>query len=127
MRLYLVQHGDAELKEVDPDRPLTAVGAGDVKRMATFLRGRQLSVSAIWHSGKTRAAQTAELLSEAFAAEGGIRQRDGLAPNDPVGPVRRAVEAAGADLMIVGHLPFLGKHASLLLTGEEATGAVALR
>jgi len=38
-----------------------------------------------FHSGKLRAAQSAELLA---AAVGGIvEQRDGLAPNDPLVPI----------------------------------------
>ena len=37
MRVYLVQHGDAVPKEVDPDRPLSDTGRQDIERLAKFL------------------------------------------------------------------------------------------
>ena len=33
MRLYLVQHGEAVAKEVDPDRPLSEHGREDIVRL----------------------------------------------------------------------------------------------
>jgi phosphohistidine phosphatase len=127
MNLYLVQHGDAQPKDVDPERPLTDGGADDVKRVAAFLRPRRLEVEAVWHSGKTRARQTAELLGEALHVAGGVRQQDGLAPNDPVDPIGRQLADRGGDLMIVGHMPFMSRLASLLLAGGESAGVVTFQ
>ncbi|MHC4542753.1 MAG: histidine phosphatase family protein, partial [Planctomycetota bacterium] len=53
--------------------------------------------------------------------------RDGLAPNDDVGAIRDEIEAAQRAVMLVGHLPFLGKLASLLLTGSESAETVAFK
>lgn len=125
MRVYLVQHGEAKPKDVDPERGLTRNGAGEVEKVADFLRSMDLTLAAVWQSGKARARQTAEILAPAVS--GAPSQRDGLAPNDPVGPIRQAIEEADADLMIVGHLPFLGRLAAALVTGDEATDIVSFR
>ena len=61
MRLYLVQHGKATPKEEDPDRPLTESGQEEVEAMADFIHPLELQIGQMWHSGKTRAKQTARL------------------------------------------------------------------
>lgn len=120
MRVYLVQHGVAKSEEEDPRRTLTDKGIGEVQKVAEFLRPLPLAVDTVWHSGKARAQQTAELLAEAL----GTQAREGLGPNDPVTATKEAVEQAGGDVMIVGHLPFLGKLVALLVTGREELGIV---
>ena len=122
MNLYLVQHGKAVAKEVDPDRSLTGQGRAEVERVAAFIEPLSLSVGCLWHSGKTRAAQTARI-----KADKGVLQRDGLAPNDDVTNLADELNAANQDIMIVGHLPFLGKLASLLISGSESTNVVAFK
>ncbi len=74
----------------------------------------------IWHSGKTRARQSAELLSVGTAPQ----PREGLAPNDPTEPWIDALADDGDDLMLVGHQPFVGKLAARLLCGREDGVAV---
>jgi phosphohistidine phosphatase len=127
MRVYLIQHGEAKSKEEDPSRPLTDKGRADVRKMAGFLRPLHLRVRAVWHSGKTRAAQTAEELASAVALEEGVVQRDGLSPVDDVGPICDEIGRSQGDLMIVGHLPFLSRLAAVLLTGRESPEPVAFR
>ena len=101
MRVYLVQHGEANPEEVDPERRLTKKGAEEVRKVARFLGSLNLALDALWHSGKTRAEETAGILASALSAE--ACRRDGLAPKDPVAPVQQAIIEAGGDLMIVGH------------------------
>ncbi|MGB2824829.1 MAG: phosphohistidine phosphatase SixA [Phycisphaerae bacterium] len=127
MRVYLIQHGEAKSKQDDPDRPLTDGGLANVQKMAGFLRPLHLRVRAVWHSGKTRAAQTAEQFASAVQSGEGVVQRDGLAPMDDVKPVRRKIEKSEGDLMIVGHLPFLSKLAAVLLTGKESPEPIAFQ
>lgn len=127
MRVYLVQHGEAKSKEEDPQRPLTDGGRADVMKVADLLKPLGLTVRGIWHSGKARAAQTAHLLAAAVAATEGVTQRDDLSPNDPVEPLRKAVESSEGDRMLVGHLPFMSKLASRLLSGDEKAPLVAFR
>ena len=127
MRLYLVQHGQAKPKDLDPQRPLTEQGVGDVGNLAEFLKPLGVSVAAVWHSGKTRALQTAEILAPALPGPPQVHQRDGLAPNDPIDPVRDELAGADRDLMIVGHLPFLGKLAAALVVGDEEADVVTFQ
>ena len=127
MRVYLVQHGEARPEEEDPQRRLTEEGVRNVQKVARFLQSLGLKVERIWHSGKPRAQQTAEILAGAVSASQGVLQRNGLAPKDPVAPVKQAIEQSAGDLMIVGHLPFLGKLAALLVANNEETEVVAFR
>jgi phosphohistidine phosphatase len=120
MRLYLVRHGEARSSEEDPEKRLSARGLADVEKVAAFLRPQGLAVEAIWQSGKTRAAETAEVLAEAVTARQGVVRWPGLEPNDPVAPVLNDVLRAEGDIMIVGHLPFLVRLASKLLAGDES-------
>jgi phosphohistidine phosphatase len=124
MIVYLVQHGQSKSEEEDPQRRLTDKGIGEVKKVADFLHPLELGVDAVWHSGKARAQQTAELLAEAVSARGRVVQREGLGPKDQVAPTKQALERTGGDVMIVGHLPFLGKLVALLVTGSEANEIV---
>ena len=129
MQIYLVQHGESQPEEIDPERRLTENGARAVQRVADFLRtSGGLHVDAIWHSGKARAQQTAELLGPATrAGEGALMQHDGLAPKDAVEPIKRELEQGNSNAMIVGHLPFLGRLAALLLTGNSDNEVVAFQ
>ena len=122
MRIYLVQHGEAKSEEEDPRRTLTDKGIGEVQKVAEFLRPLTLGVDTVWHSGKARAQQTAELLAEALGAQARVVAHEGLGPKDPVTATKEALEQAGGNVMIVGHLPFLGKLVTLLVTGREEPG-----
>jgi len=127
MKLYLVQHAKAASKEADPQRPLTEEGLRDIRKVAEFIKPLNLSVDYLWHSGKTRAQQTAEILAEVIEVRKEMSAHDGLAPNDDVTPLKKEVISKNQDVMIVGHLPFMSKLASLLLTGSESSGTVAFK
>ena len=92
MRVYLVQHGESRPEEEDPQRRLTDEGVRNVQNVARFLRPLGLKLETIWHSGKHRAQQTAEILAGAVSTSQGMRQRNGLAAKDPVAPVKQAIE-----------------------------------
>ena len=126
MRVYLVRHGKALPKEQDSQRPLSPEGRQEVRSIAVQLSLAGLSVSQIRHSGKARARQTAELLAAGVRHEE-VVESDGLAPNDPVDDMLYELAARTEDLMIVGHLPFLNKLASLLLAYDESAGLVSFR
>jgi phosphohistidine phosphatase len=127
MKLYLVQHAKAASEQEDPQRSLTEAGRKELQKAAAFAGRLDLSVERIWHSGKIRAAQTAEILAEAVTLKDGSVAREALGPNDDVTPVARKLGAAEKDVMIVGHLPFLSRLASLLLTGSESGDTVTFR
>lgn len=118
MRLYLVQHGQAMETHENPDRPLSAQGRDDVAAIGQWLRQAGANIPSIEHSGKTRARETAELLARALG-KAAVEERKDLAPNDPVDIVSKSLKNRRHDLMLVGHLPFMSKLASLLVTGDE--------
>lgn len=124
MRLYLVQHGEALSKDIDPERPLSDTGQAAVVRLAAFLKGR-IRVSAVVHSGKTRARQTAELLAAVLAPGLPVEAVSGIQPNDAVEPFMQQITTAGKDTLVVGHLPFMAKLVARLVTGSEATAIAA--
>jgi len=127
MKLYIVRHGQAASSDVDPARGLTAEGRAEAQKVAEFLRPLEIVVDCVWHSGKLRAAQTAEILSEAVTVKEGVGAHAGLGPNDKVSPIRDQIESAGQDVMIVGHLPFVGRLAALLLTGSDSACPIAFK
>lgn len=123
MSLLLVQHGKSAPAEVDPARGLTQSGRDEVRRVAGLLGGGKVRVDYIYHSGKDRAKQTAEIFDAALKPSQGITVCAGIAPMDDV-----ADFAAGLDLdcdqMFVGHLPFMDRLASHLLAGDQDRGVV---
>jgi phosphohistidine phosphatase len=127
MKVYLVQHAEAEPKSVDPARPLTARGRQEAERVATFAARLGLTVGQIRHSGKTRAEQTARVLGAFLSPPAGVVAAFGLAPKDEVEPVAEALESESQSLMLVGHLPFLARLAGLLLTGDADRSIIQFR
>ncbi|MBW7990641.1 MAG: phosphohistidine phosphatase SixA [Planctomycetes bacterium] len=127
MKLYLVQHAKAASKDIDPARSLTEEGLRNIQKVAAFIKSLNLSVDYLWYSGKKRAKQTAECLAEVITINKEHTARDGLAPNDAVMALKNEIILAQKDIMIVGHLPFLPKLASFLLTGRESSSTIAFR
>jgi len=129
MMLYLVQHGDALSKDQDPARPLSDKGRRDVRRMASFLAESGIRPKRVIHSGKARAMETAQLFSQIIGPDGVVEEIDvGLAPNDPTEPLKERAETWHEDIMVVGHLPFMGKMVAQLVGGMLVAfepGAVA--
>lgn len=119
MRLYLMQHGKAKPKQEDSDPSLTDEGRSEVRRVADFLaRTAAMQRLHIKHSGKTRALQTAETLAGAF--EGAtVEEVEELAPlHDPT-PWAERLDGADDGIVLVGHLPYLARLTSLLITGDQ--------
>lgn len=119
MKLYLVRHAEARSEAEDPERDLSPEGVRTVQKMAEFLRKNRLRVDVIRHSGKKRAEHTAEILAGSFLSKKGLEARSGLSPNDDVGNIADELEECVDDTVIVGHLPFLSRLASHLLTGRR--------
>lgn len=118
MKLYLMQHGEAMSKAENPERPLTDRGKDDVGRVATFLARSEREIKEIRHSGKRRAEETASIVAQHLQAQDSVIAVGGINPNDDVVPVAEALQGQTEPVMIVGHLPFLSRLASHLLTGD---------
>ncbi len=117
MALYLVQHGKAVPKDQDPDEPLSDQGSSEVEDIAQKASEKGIQLELIEHSPKLRAKQTAEIF-EKYANPGqGIREREGIKAKDDVSLLANEI-SSDQDLMLVGHLPFMEKLTSYLLTGQ---------
>ncbi len=118
MLLYLVQHAEAKSKEEDPSRCLSEKGIHDIGKTTAFLVKLDIKVSQIFHSGKRRALQTAQVLADYLNIERGISETDGLAPMDDAGIWYKRISDMNEDVILVGHLPHLAKLSSLLLSDD---------
>jgi phosphohistidine phosphatase len=119
MKLYLVQHGEASAKDVDPERPLTDRGMKDIDRLAMFLKHAGVQLDSVIHSGKLRAAQTAERLANMLAPGVELQASGIMNPNDNPKAFDWQSESWDKDTLIVGHLPFMAKLVSHLLIEDE--------
>ncbi len=127
MKLYLVQHGQAESKEVDPEQPLSDRGRQATLLMAELAAKLGLDVQEIRHSGKLRAEQTAAIFGRALSLMGNVAAVSGLNPTDDVQPIADALAREEPNIMLVGHLPFLSRLAGLLVNGDPENSPVDFR
>ncbi len=93
--------------------------------MANLLARARVEVPSVVHSGKLRAKQTAEILVAQLNPDSTVQVKGGIGPNDPVEPVAKDISAQDADMMIVGHLPFMGKLAARLVAGDADHAVVS--
>jgi len=116
MRLYLIQHGKAKSKEEDQNRSLSEIGWAETKKIALLLyANKDFGVNEIFHSGKTRAKQTAEIIGQHLEIRNKVKEGDGLHPLDDPEIWFNKIQDMNDDTMVVGHLPHLEKLTLLLL------------
>jgi phosphohistidine phosphatase len=127
MRLYLVQHGEAQPEAVSAERELTPQGRQDVVRIAELLGACGVRAAQVLHSGKTRARQTAEILAGRLAPGSVPEVLVGLNPNDPVEPVAALARDWSEDSLLAGHQPFMGRLAALLVAGHVDAATFAFQ
>ena len=127
MKIYLVQHGEAESEDVDPERPLTQRGREQTQLVAEMAAKLDLDIRAIRHSGKTRAGETAAIFGRALPLMGNVVAVSGLGPVDDVRPVGEELARGSRPVMLVGHLPFMSRLAGLLVNGDLEESPVEFR
>ncbi len=121
MKVYLVRHGQAVAPQVDSSQPLSTEGRIDIEHVARTLKNMNVKLSAIYHSGKLRAEETAMILAAALET-GKAKKTSGLAPNDETAEALELIAASEEDIMLVGHLPLLDRILRALVKpgkGEE--------
>lgn len=125
MKLYLVHHGDAVPKQIDPTRPLTPQGRRDLERLGRFLEGAGVRVGRVIHSTKPRARDTAAILLPHLAPGAPLEERAGICPDDPIEPLLADLPGWGEDTLVAGHGPFFGRLIPHLLAGPQAPPFIA--
>ncbi|MFO7760553.1 MAG: phosphohistidine phosphatase SixA [Thermodesulfobacteriota bacterium] len=116
MALYLVQHGKALSKEIDPEKGLSDEGKVEVRHIAEVACRYCVRPAKIRHSGKKRAHQTADIFASVLEPSGGVQKMAGINALD--NPMALAPDLqSGDNIMLVSHLPFLEKLTSGLTAG----------
>ena len=126
MKLYIVRHGEAVGKDVDPKRPLSENGKKETQKIAQQLKKAGITVELIYHSPKLRAKQTAEIIQSAISPQAQMIEKESLDPDASTDEVYGEIVQLNNDLMIVGHLPYLPKLIARLFFGNEETVPVNL-
>lgn len=118
MALFLVQHGVCLAKDKDPQKGLAPLGVEETRRLAPVAAGYEIAVKRIYHSGKKRARQTAEIYHRALEIDAPLAPMAGINPLDDV-QVFAAELDPKSGWMMVGHMPFMERLVSFLTTGNE--------
>ena len=119
--IVLVHHAEAVGPDVDPMRPLSEAGRTAATRLAAEAAARGLRPDQVWHSGKLRARQTAELFWRACNPLAPFSAARGLQPDDPPAWIRDGLAGESRSILIVGHMPHLDRLLRLLQQGDPAS------
>ena len=104
-------------------RPLSTPGRAVAARLAFAVAARGARPDVLWHSGKLRARQTAELFWSACNPLASLTAERGLQPGDPPGWIRDRLAGETRSILIVGHMPFLPRLLASLLDAPDGTAA----
>ena len=122
--VYLVQHGIALAKDIDETRPLSDIGADEVRSIAFMLKKNNIDIHKIIHSGKLRAVQTASIFAQVLDISI-VSQQKGMNPNDePEKLIEQITEDA---VMYIGHLPNIQNVVSNLVTGNNNNSVIKFK
>jgi phosphohistidine phosphatase len=135
LRVYLVHHGEAVGPDVDLRRPLSPVGQAASTRVAAEAASRGARPDVVWHSGKLRARQTAEIFWRACNALAAFAATRDLQPSDSPRFMRDRLRHEPRSVLLAGHFPHLPRLLALLeddrdpdrLASFPLHGMVALR
>ena len=114
MKVYLVRHGSyAPIgpKQIDS---LTPTGVAEIEALGQCLAPLNLGLHSIGHSGRTRAMETADILSRHLKVSQ-TKTIQGIDPHSDPQIFANNLLYERDDLMIVSHLPFLSSLASELI------------
>jgi len=117
-QIYFAQHGLAIDKSENPDRPLSTDGITQTQAVANHLKSSSIIVSRIFHSGKLRAQQTAEIFATTLSTPSPTLLH-GMAPMDNYEIIISNLNTEHA--LYVGHLPHLDKVVSFLVAKNKAS------
>jgi phosphohistidine phosphatase len=126
MNLYVIRHADAGSHKQDPaedaERPLTAAGLAQMKKVAKGMRAWDVRFDAVVASPLLRARQTAEeLLRNWSQPVPELRVCEELAPGGKRRLLARFLrEQGGEALAVVGHEPDLSTFAAWLIGSKKA-------
>jgi phosphohistidine phosphatase len=120
MHVYFLRHGEADWpnwNKPDDERPLTARGKKEMKKIAAFLERLGLFLDQIITSPLPRARQTAEAVADRFHLQ--LHEDELLQPGFSSSEFEQLVKKyPGEEIMVVGHEPDFSKTISALTGGS---------
>lgn len=118
MSLYLVRHGKYLPSDQDPEKGLSQYGSEEIKQVAEQIKKYRTPISCIKHSGKKRALQTAKIIASVLGSDIKVQKIKGINPQDNVVEFAVNIDSSRNE-MLVGHLPFMERLTSYLVTGSQ--------
>jgi len=122
-----MRHGKAEGNYDGEEPALTARGESEVNKIGAVLSSKKIQLDQIYHSGKLRARQTAEIVDSHLSGDIPINKKEGLKPNDPVSVIADKLSDESRNILVVGHLPFMAKLTSHLMAKTESDSTLSFR
>ena len=124
LRVILAHHAEALGPHEDPMQPLSPMGRAWADEAALRAAALGAKPSAIWHSGKLRARQTAEAFWRACNPLASFGAERGLQPADPPHWIADRLLAEEGEVLVAGHMPHLASLLRLLVASHvHAPGA----
>jgi phosphohistidine phosphatase len=120
MELILWRHAEAAEGTPDEMRALTDKGRRQAERMAHFISGRLPPNTRILVSPALRAQQTVAALTTHFITAPNV----GTHATPQTALAAAGWPMAGGSVMLVGHQPWMGELASLLMTGQPDSSII---
>jgi phosphohistidine phosphatase len=122
--ILLIHHGDAVMPDVDPMRPLSDRGRAATQLLAYEMHRRGIKPDCVWHSGKLRARQTAEIVWRACNPLATLSAERGLQPTDPPEWMRDRLAGEPREVIAVGHLPNIARLLRVLVADDADAVAI---
>ncbi len=125
MKLYLMRHGEALSSQQDPERGLSEAGKEKIALLAQYLVKENIHFQHIFHSGKKRTRETAEIVAAATSPDIVPQKIDDITPNsDPV-MVIDEIESWDEDTLLISHLPFIPNLVNMLTSQNILTSSIS--
>ena len=134
MNVYMLRHGSAGTRRVNPDidkkRPLDKEGKSQCLLIGSYLNALKVQFDLIASSPLKRALQTASFVGTEVGYDSKIQVAEGLAPNAAMADFQDFLHQLHGheNILLVGHSPnlplFLG---SLIMNGSATPGRASIR
>jgi phosphohistidine phosphatase len=129
MDLFILRHGKAgQLSEKAGDRArkLNKAGRSEIKKVARWMKRKNLRFDAVATSPLARAYETAEIVAKSLDIQDRLEVWDELAPGgDPDTACYHASQAGNeASLILVGHEPGLSDLIGRIISGGDTASLV---
>lgn len=116
MRIIIVRHGETQLDLNQGDKVLTKKGKIEIAALATFIKNQAYNISEIWHSSKTRAVQTTQILAKTLEITH-LKSKEALLPESSIEENTEFLQDISFDtLILVSHLPLVRNLVGYLTT-----------